>query len=127
MRRLAAGAAQILCAQHILDDANEHADSGDPKAEMPIDPLPDPTADQRRDECAEVDPHVEDRKTGVAAMIVERVEHADYGADVWLEQAGPEDEQDQPGVETHSAGGNEAKLARGNQDAAVKHGAPGTQ
>src|SRR5260370_12384383 len=120
MRRLAAGAAQILCAQHILDDANEHADSGDPKTEMPIDLLPDPTADQRRDECAEVDPHVKDRKTSVAAMIVEGVEHANYGADVRLQQAGPEDQEDQPGVETHCAGGNAEQLARGNQDAAVK-------
>ena len=52
------------------------------KPEVPVDALPEIAADQRRDERAEVDPHVEDREAGVAAVVVRRVELADDDADV---------------------------------------------
>ena len=47
------------------------------EADVPVDALSEIAADQRRDERAEVDAHVEDREAGVAALIVGRVERAD--------------------------------------------------
>ena len=41
-----------------------------PKPMCQLDALPEVAADQRRDERAEVDAHVEDREAGVAALVV---------------------------------------------------------
>ncbi len=70
-----------------------------------FDLLAEIAADERRDEGAEVDPHVEDREAGVAARVVGRVELADDGADVRLEQSGADDDQHQPEVERRRAPG----------------------
>ena len=43
--------------------------------------------EQRPEERAEVDPHVEDREAGVAADVVRAVELPDDDADVRLEEA----------------------------------------
>ena len=69
-RRMQAGVAEVLAAEHVLNHAEHHADAGRGETEVPVDALPEIPADQRRDERAEIDPHVEDRETGVAADVV---------------------------------------------------------
>ena len=44
-----------------------HADAGAREAEVPVDALREVAGDERPEERAEVDPHVEDREAGVAA------------------------------------------------------------
>jgi hypothetical protein len=63
---------------------------------VPVDLLAEEAADERRQERAQVDPHVEDREARVATRIVLRVEAADHGAHVRLQQPGPDHDHDQP-------------------------------
>ena len=102
-RRVQAGVAEVLGAEHVLDEAEHHPDAGGAEADVPVDALTEIAADQRRDERAEVDAHVEDREAGVAPLVVVRVELADDHADVALEQAGAEDDQDQAEIERRAA------------------------
>jgi len=56
---------------------------------VPADPLSQGSADQRREEGAHVDPHVEDRKTRIAPIVVCGIQLADDRADVGFEKAVP--------------------------------------
>ena len=108
----------------VLNDAEHHADARRGEAEMPVDRLPQVAAHQRREERAEVDPHVEDREPRVAALVLGRVELPDDDADVALEQPGAEHDQEQPQIEGRGDGEGHAEVADGDQDPAVEHGAP---
>jgi hypothetical protein len=55
--------------------------------------IPTRAGDQRRDQCADVDPHVENREPGVAARIRRGIQVADDGGDVRLEQSGAHDNE----------------------------------
>ena len=66
---------------------------------MPVDVLAEIAADQRRDQRADIDPHVEDGEAGVAPRVVLGVERADQGADVGLEQPGADHDQREPEIE----------------------------
>ena len=76
-----------------------HPDAGRGKAGVPADPLAEKAAHQRRDEGAEVDPHVVDREAGVAPFIAVRVQLADEHADVAFEQTRADHDQHQAEVE----------------------------
>ena len=69
------------------------------EADVPVDALRQIAGDERPDERAEVDPHVEDREAGVAARVARLVERSDERADVRLEQPGAEHDQREAGVE----------------------------
>ena len=92
---------------------------------VPVDLLPEVPADQRRDERAEVDAHVEDREAGVAARVAWRVELADDGADVRLQQAGADDDQQQAQRRRSRASGRHRdEVPERDHDAAEEHRAP---
>jgi hypothetical protein len=55
--------------------------------------LAERAADERREEGAEVDPHVEDREARVAAYVAGTVELPDHRAHVRLEEAGADDDE----------------------------------
>src|SRR6185369_11303284 len=85
-------------------------------AVVPAVDLAKSAANERRQERAQVDPHVEDRERAVATRVARRVEVADLGGDVGLEAAVAEDEeqqreQEEP-LESHQ------EVADGHQDAA---------
>src|ERR1043166_3326255 len=77
---------EVLLAERVLDQAEDHADAGGGEADVPVDLLSEPAGDERREEGAEVDAHVENGERGVAARVVARVERADDGADVRLQK-----------------------------------------
>ncbi len=100
--------------QHVGDEPERHADAGGAEAPVPAigrieaagaEPalegiaLRQEAGHQRREEAADVDAHVEDREAGVAALVAGRIEPADHGADVGLEQAGADRDQRQADVE----------------------------
>jgi hypothetical protein len=118
-----AGVAEILRAEHVLHEADHHADAGDREAQMPVDALAEIARDQRRDERAEVDAHVEDREGGVTSDVVRRVQLRDDDRDVAFQQAGAEDDQRQAEIERRQRREGHAEVARRDQDAAVEHGA----
>ena len=88
---------------------------------MPVHALAEIAAHQRRDERARVDPHVEDRIAGVAARIVRGIQPADDDADVALQEAGADDDEEEPEVERGERRHGHAEVAAGDQDAAVQH------
>ena len=102
-------ATQVFAAHHVLHDTDEHAESGQSKAVVPVDVLPDPSADQGREERAEIDPHVEDGEACVAALIAWRVNETYDRADVRFQQSCAEDDENQAGVKGRSAAGQEAE------------------
>src|SRR5256886_11852020 len=75
------------------------SNSGASKADMPVDVLCEVAGDQRAQQRPEVDPHVEDREAGIATLVARRVQRADQGAHVGLEEARSDDDQRQARVE----------------------------
>ncbi len=131
--------AEVLPAEPVLDDAEEHAQGADPESPVPgrrgVEPHPlqhslEPGAlgesadDQRRDERAEVDAHVEDREAGVAPQVLLAVQLTDDGAHVRLQEPGAENDERQAEVEEFRARHRQAQLAEHDEDAAVEHRAP---
>src|SRR5207248_11376274 len=93
----------------VLNQPKRHADAGHGKSpvpasfgmkshapELPFEPcaLRQKTADNWGEERAQIDAHIKNRKAGVAARVVFAVEAADHRADVRLQQACAENEQD---------------------------------
>ena len=115
---------RCFAAQHVLHDANRHADARRGKARVPAHALAQIAAHERRQERAEVDAHVENREAGVAPLVFGRVELADDHADVALEQPGANHDQDEPEVEGHDRRHGHREVAAGDDDAAVEHGPP---
>ena len=69
------------------------------EAVVPAEPLPECAADQRREECAEVDAHIEDREGAVPPRITRRVESSNLSRDIRLEGPVPEYQKQQSGEE----------------------------
>ena len=101
-------------------ETRDHADAGGAEAVVPAEPLPERAADERREERAEVDPHVEDRECAVPPRITRRVEASDLCRDVRLEGAVAEDQEQQRGEEERLDGHEE--MADRHQDGAEDHG-----
>ena len=74
--------AEVSAPQHVLHDAQDHSDAGRRKPGVPVDPLAEISAHERRDERPQVDPHVENREPRVATLIVRPVQPADDHADI---------------------------------------------
>ena len=71
-----------------------------PNPKRQANPLAHPAARQRGHQRADIDPHIEDRKTGIAAVIGRPVELSDDRAHVGLQQAGTEDQEAQAAIES---------------------------
>ncbi len=79
-------------------------------------------ASPRREEGAHVDPHVEDRKTRIAPIVVRGIQLADDCTDVWFEEAGTEHDQHESGVEAWPGIDRQAVVSHRDEDSAVEHG-----
>ena len=88
---------------------------------MPVDVLTEISANQGRNQRAEIDPHIEDRKPGIAAHIVLAIEIADHGADVRFQQASAEDDDCETRVESWQRGDSHREVPEGNDDAAPQN------
>src|ERR1035437_7963996 len=101
-----------------LDEPREHPQTGNAEAEPPTDVLAHPPACEWRKQRAEIDPHVEEGKTGVAARIALGVQLADDGGDIALQQAGAANQQDQAEIKRSFRGQHQTELAARDEDAA---------
>jgi hypothetical protein len=117
----AALALQPAEATHEGDHAEQHADAGAHEAPAPTVGLADITADQRCDEGAKVDAHVEDHEALVAARISWRIELADDVADVGFEEAATHHHQGEATFEAEFGRHHQHELASGHHDAADNH------
>ena len=122
-RRMKARVAEVLPAGDVLHDAADHADAGRAEPDVPVDPLPEVSAHERRDEGAEVDAHVVDREAGVAARVVRSVQAAHDHRGVAFQETGADDDQRQPDVERRQRLDGHAEVAARDDDAAVQDGA----
>ena len=83
----AARVAEVAATAEENHQADKHADSRQRKADMPAVPLRRQPAGDRRGDGADVTGGVQQRKTAVAARVVNGVELAQQAADVGFEQA----------------------------------------
>ena len=104
-----------------LDQAENHSETGRGEAPVPVPVLSQRTTDQRPGERPHVDPHVEDREPGIPPRAPLRVEVGDHRTDVGLEQAGADDDQNQPKEEGEIGGHPHAEMPRGDDRAAHEH------
>src|SRR5947207_2690040 len=79
---------RLVAAQPIGDDPDHHPEPGCTEAEGPAYALAEDAGNQGSDECADVDPHVEDREPGVAPRAAFRIEVTDDCRDIRLEKSG---------------------------------------
>ena len=98
-----------------------HADAGCGEAVMPAELFAEGAANERRQECAEIDADVKDRIGAVAALIARGIEGADLRRYVGLERAAADNEcrqgEQEQRLECHH------EMAGGHQNAADEHGA----
>ena len=83
--------------------------------------LREKSGEQWRGKGADIDPHVENRKSGVTPFVIGGIEAADHRADVGLEQTGADGDQGQPGVEGARGGERHGEVAGGDDDASNQH------
>jgi len=85
------------------------------------------THEDRREERADVDTHVEDREARVASTVLTGVQLTDHRGDVGLEQPGPEGDQNDPEVGELRIRHRQADVAGGDDDTAVERRSPCTE
>lgn len=86
---------EVALADEVEHQPDQHAHTGGGEAVVPAEDRPEGAADERREDRAEVDPHVEDAEGAVAARVVLGVESTDLRGDVGLEAAVAEHEEEQ--------------------------------
>jgi len=130
-------ALQVFLPPQEHGQADQHADAGGTEAVFPAVGLAEEAADQRGEQRAEVDAGVEQREARIAAWVVVRVQLADDGGDVGLEEAHAHHDQRQRqvgraqrGVVAHHLAADalrgvalegHAQVAEHQQDAAEHH------
>ena len=82
---------------------------------------------QRGEERAQVDAHVEDRKAGIAPLVIARVKAARHGADIGLEEAGAERDEGKARVERLDGGDCQREVPERDDGAADEHRAVGAE
>ena len=125
------GPSQVRRSADVHDEANGHPDTRQAEADVPVHVFGEIAADQRTERRADVDAHVEDRKTGIAPRRrVVGVQVADDGADVGLKESRTDDDEQQPQVERpdlgagYDDGRGQREVAGRDDDAAQEHGLP---
>ena len=106
---------QVLATEGVLHQAERHADRGEAEAEVEAPLLLQQAGEQRTEQGAEVDAHVEDREAGVAALVVLVVERADERGGVGLETTAAERDQHQADPDAGETG------QQGQRDVAEHH------
>ena len=122
MRRHAR-AAQQPARQPELQQAERHADGRREEPHSPPVPEREPARDQRPDECAQVDPHVENREARVAAATALGVEVGHQRGDARLQQPDAQHDHGEAREEQLRRPGNrQHQVADGHQCSAGHHG-----
>src|SRR5690606_5693945 len=112
------GLAEPRAAEMKLHQAKDHAHAGRGEAEMPVHFLAQGAAHQRSESRAEIDAHVEQRESGIPPGAAFGIELAYEDADIWLEQAGADNDQDQAEVKRFVRRDRHREMAGGNNRAA---------
>ena len=124
--RLATGGPEIFAGHPELHHADHHGEAGGEETEAEANLLPDRTRHQRGNDRAEVDAHIEDGESCVAAVAgLTLIKLAHDRADVRFQQSDTEHDDEQAEVEELvAAGDGEHAIAERDQDAAVPDCAP---
>src|SRR5207248_1132495 len=77
----------------VLREAKSHTHTGACESEMPIHFLCKVSRDDRPEKCAEIDSHIENRKSGVAARIAIFIKRTDHRAHIRFEKTGADHDQ----------------------------------
>ena len=98
------GGEELILQQSESEDGDNHCDAGAEEApleggEIVPAALAERTADERRDESAEVDAHVENGESGILTIVAMLVEVANHCRDVGLEETVTDDESGETGDE----------------------------
>ena len=98
-RGVQTGGAEVMPEQLVLHQAERHQHAARGERRSPAVVHGQPARDDRTEERAQVDAHVEDREARVAPTAAFRVQIGDHGADVRLQQSDAADDDDQAAVE----------------------------
>ena len=96
-------ATQIAPAEGVLDQADGHADRGHPEGVVETERTSGESGEQRAEQGTDIDPHVEDRKTRVPAVVVRRIQRAHHGGRVALDAAAAQSDTRQAHADAHEA------------------------
>ena len=119
--RALARRAEMPAAERILNEPEHHADACGAEAKMPVDDFTKVSTHQRSEESADVDAHVVDRKSRVAARAALGIQIADDRADVRLQQPGADDDEREADVERDDVRNGEREVAQRDDGAAPEH------
>jgi len=115
--------------EEVGDKARHHAHPSRAKAPMPAKTfaLGQIAANDGPRGRSGVDPHVEDGEGRVAPPVARLIELAHHGRDVGLEEPRSQNDERQPQEKRGPTGHRQAKVARGDHDAADDDGAVGAE
>src|SRR4029078_13046253 len=130
-----AGLTEVLGTHPVLDEPEQHAETGGGEAPVVVDLLPEGAADERSHDGAQVDAHVEDGEARIppdpeifccrSLRVLHSentrphvVQLADDARDVWLEQPGAHDDEEQP----REKGGKDWQTDQGSGEGEVTRG-----
>ncbi len=112
--------------KHAEDNqGDQHPDTTDTKAPVPAVGFDQPAGNQRGNERAHVDAHIEQRETAVTTRIAFFIQGADHDRDTGLEQAGAEHDKhqaDEEQVVAHDGRQGDRQVPERNQNRTVPDG-----
>ena len=114
-RRGDARVAEVMARPHELGETYRHAERWNCETPAPAVAVREPADDQRPDERAEVDAHVEHRETGIAPGAAFRVERRHHGAGVRLQQPDADRDDEESQEEDVRAPERQHEVAAGDQ------------
>ncbi len=108
-----------LATGDVLDEPDHHADTGGGESHVITHGVGEEAHHERGDERAEVDAHVEQRETTIAAGVVRRIQVTDDRGDAGLEQTGADGDRDEAEPE-HDLDRNRHREVPGRDDDAAR-------
>src|ERR1041385_1349710 len=120
-RRMQSGLAEILPAPHILNEPERHPDTRGSEPVVPVDLLPQITANDGGDQGAQIYAHIEDGESGITAGIGLGVERSPPRADIRFEKSRSEDDEHEALEEKPVAVKRHAEMAEGDDNAAEEN------
>src|SRR6266404_7487679 len=89
--------------------------------------LSEKSYDNWRNESSKIDPHIEDRKACIAALVLVRIQLTDHRTDIGLQQPGADSNQNQAGIKRWHATDGHRIVTASDDDAAYQNGPPRSQ
>ena len=122
LRTQVPGVPEMTPAHDVLHNPKHHPDAGRAEAKVPVDVLTEKAANKGPGKTADIDPHVEDGESSIAASSALGVQISDDRTDIGLEQARSKHDHHEPHVKRRRGRDGQREVTSRDDDASPQHG-----